>query len=282
MSVFNFDYRNGRLVVAGGMLVLAGGMVAGGCGGGDSGPDVSTEQAFCQVLAEVDCSPSTVQACYAANANTIGTDTNTCVRVRNTPERCNPNNLAYHAQFALPCLNAHASVYMSTTLDPNGLQAMKQACLATFNAGGTTGAPCADDSGCDVGHGFACIIHQGSVMGSCQTPVLVTPGNGCANPAAQCVDASGNTGAYHCATIQDCVQDPGNGQACGPGAPCGMGLRCDATSNTCLQQYPDQHACTADSDCTGGFCLATNGGGAVCGGVFQLAFGSPTCAGFID
>jgi hypothetical protein len=281
MSLFNFDYRNGRLVVAGGLLVLAGGVAAGGCGG-DSGPDVSTEQAFCLVAAQVDCSQTTVVACYAANGNTIGTDTNSCIAARNTPERCNPNNLAYHAAFAGPCLNAHAAVYSSASLDPNALQAMNQACLAVFNAGGTTGVPCADNTGCDVGDGFSCIIHQGNTMGTCQMPVPVTAGNGCSAPNAQCVDASGNPGAYYCEASAHCVSDPVTNGACGVGVPCSMGLRCDATLNTCQPQYSDQHSCTADSDCAGGFCLATNGGGAVCGGQFTLAFGSPTCAGFLN
>jgi hypothetical protein len=278
MSLFNFDYRNGRLVVAGALLVLGGGMVGGGCG--SSEPDVSTQEAFCLASAQTECSPTTVVACYLSNGTTLPTDTEQCITAASTPERCNPGNLPYNPNFAQPCLQAQANVYQSAQLDPTALQQMQQICLAVFNDGGATGATCTDDSGCDVGDGFACIVHAGS-KGTCQMPVPAMPGNSCASPNAQCVDATGATDTYYCEATGNCVQDPGNGATCGAGTPCATGLRCDPTSNACSPQLTDGASCTQNSDCVGGFCLATNGGGAVCVAQDVLSFGSPTCADFV-
>src|SRR5277367_3835016 len=114
MSLFNFDYRNTRLVVAGVVLAAAGGVIGGGCG--PSGFDYPTAADFCQGLAAVDCSQAVVSACYGASDVTINQDTDACLMWRSAPEQCNPSNLTYHPEFADGCVDAHAAVYSSAQL----------------------------------------------------------------------------------------------------------------------------------------------------------------------
>jgi hypothetical protein len=280
MSLFNFDYRNTRLVVAGAVLAVAGGVLGGGCG--PSGLDYPTVQDFCQGVAAVDCSGAAVSACYGANAQTIDADTETCIGVRSRPELCNPSNLPYHAEFADGCVDAHAALYSSAQLDPTLYQQMQQACLQVFNNGGTTGTHCTSDANCDVGDGFSCLVHGSASQGSCQIPVSTMAGEDCSSPAALCTDSTGTAGAFYCEAAPSgnhCIADPGMGQACGPSIPCAAGLRCGGS--VCGPQAADGKPCMVNSDCTGGFCVLTMGDSGVCAGEMTLAFASPTCNAFL-
>jgi hypothetical protein len=256
-------------------------MFGGGCSGG---LDLTTESSFCQAAAQADCSTSAVQACDLSNGSTIGDDTQRCIDYRSSAEVCNPNNLPYHSAFAGPCVDAHAALYANPNLDPTAYQAMIQACNAVFNRGLQTGASCKSDTDCDVGDGFVCLVNAGG-NGTCETPVPTPPGESCANPAAQCVDNSGNTGAFYCEASLHCVSDPTNGQQCGAGIPCAAGERCLAGQNGamsfCAAQLQDQQPCTSDGDCAGGYCV-TGAEGLVCAGQpAPLSFASPACTAFI-
>jgi hypothetical protein len=262
-------------VVAAGLVSLGAAALAGGCG--SSAPDLSTELAFCQAVANADCSPAAVQACYLPSAATTNSDTQRCIGFRSTPERCNPLNLPYHAAYAQPCLDAHTALYASAMLDPHLFQDMNSKCAAVFNRGGKTGARCTIDTDCDVGGGLSCVVH-GNGEGTCQTPQQVSPGNSCNSLAAECA-----TG-YHCESSGFCVQNPGAGKACGAGVPCGTLLRCvmngsGATSGICAAQLADQSPCTQDGDCKGGFCVAVTATSNVCAGQpAPLAFDTPACS----
>jgi hypothetical protein len=290
MSSFRFDtrlaiaYRLGapRLALAAGALAMAGGALAGGCSSGPSA-DYSTQQGFCQAMATADCTDAAVRACYGANDSSVAADTQLCIAARSTPERCNPNSLPYNSMYAQDCVDAHSNLYASDMLDPMLYQAMVQACDGVFNRGGMAGRTCTDDSDCAVipsieqMPGFSCIVHQGK--GTCQIPNPVNSGDRCDAPAAQCPDGyscqAGGSGVF-------CLGNPGKGQACGPGIPCGNSttpLRCDAMTMQCADQLGDMSPCTAASDCAGGFCIATANGG-LCSHTFTLAFGSATCSGF--
>jgi hypothetical protein len=269
------------LIFTAALLALGGGALAVGC---SSGPDYSTESTFCQVLAQADCSAAVVSACYLANQNTVDRDTQVCLGVRSSLEQCNPQNLPYHPAFAQPCIDAHAALYQSASLDPTALQNVNTACAAVFNRGRSTDAPCTADTDCDVGSGLSCVIH-GNGHGSCQTPIAVSPGEPCGSPAAQCSD-----GFYCEAATSHCISNPMKGGACGTGIPCStmpMLLRCAMNANggggVCADPLADMSPCTADSDCAGGFCVAIgNSTNLVCAGqIPTLTAGTPSCSAFV-
>lgn len=269
MSQFNLKSRSTKLVAVGGLLALGGGLVAGGCGG----PDYTILSNFCVALAEADCSQAIVEACYGSTDETIDADTTSCINARSELQNCDPGNLPYHADFADGCLAAHQQVYAQATLQESDFQALAQACLPVFNNGGEMGAPCTGDVDCDVGNGLACVVHQGPT-GTCQIPITVEGGESCAGPTAQC-----DTGFY-CDSTAHCVSDPFNGQACSMDIPCGTGLRCEQMA--CESQLPDGSACETDTDCVGGFCLATAGttGAGICSATYTFSITSTSCAAF--
>ena len=277
MSSFRFDLRESpqtRRVArgcAGVALLLLAGALGSGCGG-DSGVDYSQVTSFCQALAQSDCSQAVVQACYGASADSLATDMQTCVTRRSSPEVCNPLNLPYHAAYAQPCVDAHTAAYGTGQVDAAALQSVTQACLPVFNQAGELGAPCTGDTGCDVGSGLSCVIHQGAA-GTSETPVTIAPGSSCTDPSAAC------TAGYFCETSGFCVAEPVQGQACSASLACGPGLRC--AGSVCAGQLADAAACTADSDCTGGLCIATSSTTSACASNYTFGLGAPTCAGFL-
>jgi hypothetical protein len=270
MSAFNSGTRRW---IAAGAAALLGGVLAGGCGG-PPGVDFTMLSTFCQQVAQADCSAVAVTACYGAGDATLAADTTQCEAVRSAPEHCNPQNLTYHPDYAANCVAAHATVYGSNPLDPGAIGAMTQACNAVFNKGLPKGSTCSADTDCAYtgdSTGLSCVIHQGK--GTCQIPVAVSAGNSCADLAAQCV------AGYFCDAGGHCVQDPGNGQACGAGVPCATGSRCDGAKMTCAPLIADGQACVAASDCVGQFCVGAPGS-SVCASTFTLAVLSPTCSDF--
>jgi hypothetical protein len=276
MSSFSRSNRGSLIFAA--LLALGGGSaLAVGC---SSGPDYSLESTFCQALAQADCSSAVVSACYLANQNTVDRDTQACLQVRSGLEQCNPQNLPYHPAFAQPCIDAHAGLYQSASLDPNALQNVNTACAAVFNRGGSTNTSCTVDTDCDVGSGLSCVVH-GNGHGSCQNPIAVDPGMPCGSPAAQCSDG------FYCETAtSNCISNPMKGGVCGIGIPCEKGLRCAMNANggggVCSDQLQDMSPCTADTDCQGGFCVAIgNSTNLVCAGqIPMLTAGTPSCAAF--
>jgi hypothetical protein len=277
MSSFRGDDHNIRLAILAiaitrAALVVAASALSGGCG--SSGPDYSELTAFCQALAQADCSQAVVTGCYGSSTASLPDDTQTCVTARATPERCNPLGLAYHAQYAQACIDAHAAAYMSGQLDAGTFATLQQQCLPALNQGGEVGASCSDDTDCDVGSGDFCVVHQGG-SGTCQVPQPVMPGGDCSDPAAEC------SAGYFCESGGYCVIDPGQaGKACGPGVSCNTGLGCSTTTMTCAAQLPDSAACTVDSDCSGGLCISVSDG-AECAATYTFAVGSATCADFV-
>lgn len=262
-----------RWAAAGAALVVSTALVAGGCDG-DAGVDYSSAAAFCQQVAQADCSAVAVQACYGADEATLQADTQTCVGIRSSLERCNPQNLPYNPLYAQTCVDAHAAVYATNPLDPAALAAMTRACNAVFNRGGERGAPCMADTDCavtNVENDLTCVVHQG--QGTCQTPFVVQAGKSCASPAAQCEEG------YFCDAGGHCVEDPGKGGDCGAGVPCASGLRCDTGTRACAPVVADGEPCTMASDCVGQFCVGSPEA-SVCSSTFTLAVLSPTCSDF--
>jgi hypothetical protein len=266
MSLFNFDLRAGRLVLASAALALAGGVIGTGCGG----QDVSTVQGFCTALAQADCSASIVTACYGSSEEQLQADTDACIQARSGLDTCNPGNLPYHADFADGCIAQHQQVFSASTIDQEGWKSVREACLPALNRGGRQGSTCTDDSDCDVGYqGLRCLIRVGG-KGTCQVPREVTGGSSCKDPTAQCP-----TGQY-CSADFHCVETPLKGEACGAGQPCSSGLQCESDDNVCVSQIPNGSKCSSDSECKGGFCLDT-ATGKQCAGSYVFAFGATTC-----
>jgi Dickkopf N-terminal cysteine-rich region len=281
MSSFDFPFRYTRLVATGAVLALAGGLFGAGCGGGLDYPTLTD---FCQGAAQADCSGAVVQACFGTQSDQTLQE---CIDTRSSPDVCNPRQLQYHAEFADACITAHQTLYGSNVLDPTLYQAMRQACLPVLNNGAQTDAACSQDSDCDVGDGFYCIIHQSApgqpTRGSCQTPVQVQPGGNCDAPSAQCVDTNLNTNTYYCALVNGahaCIQDPIVGDICGSDLPCGSGLYCEASSGRCAAPRQGLAPCSTDDECSGGFCIATSPTAGVCAAMITLGTGSPACYSF--
>lgn len=272
MSLFNFDYRASKLVLASAALALAGGVIGAGCGGAD----LSTQAGFCQALAQADCSYAVVQACYGSDDASLEQDTNSCIAERSKPEKCNPGNLPYHSDFAENCIAAHTNVYANESFNRETYDSLREACLAAFNRGGQKGQACADDSDCEVGGELRCVVRFGG-NGSCQIPIPVAGGESCKAPANVC------PGNQYCDEGFHCVARGSAGDDCGAGQPCGTGFRCNELAGKCEGQYANNDNCKLDSDCSGGFCIATaasSGSEGLCTSTFQFSWGTSTCLNF--
>ncbi|APR83236.1 Hypothetical protein A7982_08585 [Minicystis rosea] len=268
MSLFNFDTRTLRLVLAGATLALAGGALGTGCGGGN----LETVEGFCSQLAAADCSYSVVSACFGSSDATIQTDTDSCINARRQVSKCNPRNLTYHPEFADACISQHQVVFNSATIDAATYATLNDACLAVFNRGRPEGSECTQDTDCDVGYaGLRCITRVGG-NGSCQVPKPVGGGASCKDPSAQCP-----TGTY-CDAGFHCVEVGLEGDMCGAGQPCGVGTRC--VDSICSKQLPNGTKCDESSDCIGGFCLGASNDKGLCSASYVFAFGSSTCIDF--
>jgi hypothetical protein len=71
------------------------------------------------------------------------------------------------------------------------------------------------------------------------------------------------------------------GQSCQDGyQPCGSGLTCpNGLFATCTSKFEDGHACTNDSDCTGGLCdKAMSQGEGTCASQIMLSPLDQECA----
>jgi hypothetical protein len=269
MSLFNFDLRSARLVLAGAALALAGGVMGTGCGG----QDVSTVQGFCAALAQADCSQAIVTACYGSSDTSIQADIDRCIQARSGLESCNPRNLPYHPDFADGCIAQHQAIFSTSSINLEATKSITEACLPALNRGGSQGSTCTDDSDCDVGYqGLRCLVRVGG-KGTCQVPNPVMGGSSCKDPTAQC--PAGN----YCDEGFHCVETPLKGEACGAGQPCSSGLQCASENKVCVSQLPNGSECTRDTQCQGGFCLDT-ANGKKCAASYVFAFGATTCASF--
>jgi hypothetical protein len=252
------------------LLALAGGAIgASGCGGGDT----QSLAGFCQALAAQDCSYAVVQACYASSDSSLENDVQSCVAVRSSVAKCNPQNLPFHPEFGDACLQAHAAAFAAAQVDEATFAAMQDACLATFNKGGTDGSMCSADVDCDVGNGLRCVVRVGGA-GSCRIPVPAMPGDSCKDPTAQCADG------YYCDSGFHCVQEGTLGDTCGLGQPCGMGAWCNDKTKQCEGQFHNGAVCNTGNQCEGGFCLAVTGGGSQCAANYVFSFGAAACVDF--
>ena len=272
MSLFNFDLKNTRLAMAGGLLVLGAGAFAGGCNTGFAYP---TEADFCAAQAQAECNSAVVDICYGADDSSpqFDTDTRSCEEGRSRSTNCNPSGLPYHPEQADQCVAAQQALWQSGSFGLADYQAVQQACLPTFNKGGGEGSSCTADSDCDVGNNLLCVIHSGE-NGNCRIPVQVMAGLDCSRADAQCA-----TGFY-CDEGRHCVEQPNLNEACGLGKPCADGLLCDAKENVCLAKSKDGSSCRSDEECAGGFCISSGGSSkGLCSSTFRLEF-STTCSGF--
>jgi hypothetical protein len=276
MSLFNFDLRNARLVLAGASLVLGGAALAGGCGGGY---DLTSIVGFCQAQAAADCSIAIVGACYGSSDQTISTDTDSCIAARSQISKCNPSGLPYHPEFADACVAQHQAVFANSQIDGATYATLRDACLPVFNKGNPQGSGCSDDSDCDVGNQLRCVVHAGK--GTCQIPTAVGGGESCSQLAAQCTDSSGNIDTFYCDSGNHCVTAGAAGEKCSSADACGTGLRCNSSAKVCVDQATNGQPCHAASECAGGFCLgASSSAVGECAATLTYAFGGSTCQDF--
>jgi hypothetical protein len=305
----------------GGAIALSGGLLGAGCttppgigsacglgevsDAGDAGDagDASayvTLAAFCTQLAQTDCSPAIVKACYGTIADTqtcIDAGAASCFQAHKQASSCNPDCLSYDAEFASACIAAHASIYDRSVASfvVGDYQTLATACQGAFNSGCLQAASCTSDSDCDLGAGLVCVMQSGP-MGTCQVPSSELIGSPCTgDPTAQCAEGT------YCTDAGKCVMDPGMGAPCNDvtapcyasvtvtvspggagdagatgvaGDPCGTGnagdagalssvvngLLCSGSTGQCVCKRPDGALCGAPGD--------TDAGDAVCMGGF--------------
>lgn len=251
-----------------------------GCGTKETteipGPPYPTASSYCQALAEAVCSQAVVQACFGSTADSLAADTANCVNNYSQGPNCNPGGYAYDNRNGKSCIEIIAAMYSDGRLASDELAAVQTiiltddgrlACLAAFNAGRGTGAPCMGDEECNVSDNLRCVVTS-SGAGSCQIPVVTGPAEPCAEAAQQCDEAQD----LYCGSDLQCIRKPDVGGTCSltdPIVPCREDAQC--VVDTCQAKIANGVTCTLDEQCEGGFCVkalaATSG---TCSGVLVL------------
>jgi len=269
------SFRNLSMMWIAGALLGAGALA--GCGGDDEGPTgpqytYPTEKAFCQALAQAECSDEVVKECF-------GTEDAAANRPKCTTARedaCNPNGLAYHPQHADKCLNKRKEVLADASLTSNEVKEAEEECLAVFSADGEAGSACTAHTDCDTGEGLRCITRPGVTGGTCEKPVSVSGGGKCTDAGAVC------TGGTYCSEMAGnyCIEALKAGEACSETALCASNLNCEVVAGaaTCVAKAGTGDPCMAATDCASGFCSVSSGGDSgICTDVYRLDLNSASC-----
>lgn len=248
-------------VILGGLSAVLSCALAPGCGGGgesetgDPTPTYAypTEESFCEAVAKAECADTVVMACYGSDDTTLADDTASCVSAR--AGRCNPDHLPYHPERAEACVSARGAAIGDAVWSHDDLAAVEKACLPVFSKEQTEGAVCSASTDCDATLGLRCVVKLGSLQGVCATPVEVTGGESCADPAEVCA-----AGFYCDPKVSHCLANPEEGEACSAAAPCAADFYCtDADAGKCVAKTKNGLDCDTDAICAGGFCVGATG-----------------------
>jgi hypothetical protein len=240
----------------------------------DPFPDVAT---FCAKVAAAVCNQYVVTACYGSDANSLPTDTQSCIDAYSQLAVCNPGNLPFHKDQAANCLAQLQAAYADAKIEAAEVKAVEDACVLVFFTGLGSGSTCTSDSVCNTLGQLRCVIKAGDTDGTCEIPVEVTGGLDCSAPNAQCIEG------FYC-DGSNCLGMPGEGHACSTTIPCQDTCVCSAaTGGVCnLKMANGVQGCTADNDCQSGFCTkATDAATGRCMGTSVLAGTSENCAPFL-
>lgn len=164
-----------------------------------------------------------------------------------------PQGTTYVPSAASACIALTKTVYSSTTVTAQQLQALSWTCgTKLFSGPGQARAQCNTNYDCSSEVGLECVIPFGATMGKCYAPTPVSAGGSCADESAVCAD-----GFYCDPMSHDCQVDAASGQSCSPGYnQCADGLTCLGAGPfaTCSAKYTDGHPCAQDTDCADGLC----------------------------
>jgi hypothetical protein len=142
--------------------------------------------------------------------------------------------------------------------------------LPVFDGPGGGSASCVTDSNCKVSGGLRCVLSAGSTSGTCQVPLVMTGGQSCAAPNAQCVPG------FHCGGTQHCDADATANQMCDSQNPCGPDLQC--SGGICASKSADGTQCASADECLHGICNGSNAGTmGVCVSQLTFAYTVPFC-----
>lgn len=170
------------------------------------------------------------------------------------------------------CLNQVSSVYGriqqgAVALKPSDIQSVDQACRDVYRGAKLANEACDVDEDCV--EGLICDLGKGTTTGRCGAKTEVAAGAGCANIGEVCPTGSfcGNSlGIFACQPKMNLAA------ACSAAVPCLESLRC--SGGLCVAQLGLGELCTANQDCSSGFCEPYIGR---CAADVRFAYGSPTC-----
>lgn len=208
----------------------------------DTGPvyKYPTSTAFCQALAEAECSQVIIDECASG-------DRNSCIGARSQLSVCNPLNLPYNpAEAEKGCLDVVKSIHTDGRLTRTELEDREEACRNVFSRRGAAGTSCQADHDCDTVSGLRCVMKPGQTQGLCVQPIEVSGGNDCSDPAAVCDEN------FYCNEDSYCIASPGLDKDCDELKPCQDGLKCEG--GKCLAKLATNETCTADAECASTFC----------------------------
>lgn len=232
-----------------------------------------TEQSFCAAIAEVECNPAVVRACYGSDTSTLTADAMACKEAR--VQRCNPDHLPYHPEQAEGCVDARRDALSDAVWTRAELDAVFEACLPVLSHEVPEGRACASDHDCNAAAGLRCIPGQDDLRSVCAEPVTASGGEPCDDAGTVCDEA------FYCGPGGHCIVKPERDQPCSAAVPCAKDFYCsepDGDGGVCLDKIENGAACCSDSVCAGSFCIGAAGSKkGVCAATLPLAITSPTC-----
>ncbi|MEZ4227213.1 MAG: hypothetical protein R3B13_40110 [Polyangiaceae bacterium] len=238
-----------------GFLGLALGLGFVGCSSEKSGtPAVDpyrSEESFCGEWAKAACNKTVVDKCSGG-----GDDTEACVQKQSSfCLAALPAN--YASKNAKACVEAVKKAYSDAKLTAEELQLVRtfaEPCDELSQGPKAEHDTCTRSSDCDTVAGFRCIIRPGDAEGSCETPVIASGGDPCADANVTCAET-------HYCDGSNCLTKAAEGKACDASVPCAPGLRCADMSGTftCVSKAGTGATCATDDDCTSGVCAKGSG-----------------------
>lgn len=233
-----------------------------------------TLQDFCTGRAHAECSDAVVKACGSKTKDA-------CFAARNTSCLGSaPQGTTFQAKNAPACIVALKKIYADAVLTVDEIKDLGTTCgTKIFSGPGIARSPCTVDYDCASADGLQCVIGLGQTSGKCLAPHVVSPSDACPNEADVC------TRGYYCdGKSKTCNPKAAEGQSCySTITPCDDGLICpdNPFGGGCRAKSPAGAACSADKDCSVGFCDKLEGSSeGNCTDSVQLSTLDSLCVGF--
>jgi len=251
-----------------------------GCGGGSEEaqptpqpaaykyPDVA---AFCNGIANAQCSKTLGDACNIDTAACIPTVQNDCIQGKG--EITFGRTVSYYnAKKADACVDAVKAAYGDAKVEAAEFVTINKACDAAFSAGNAAGFACKVDADCDLDAGLSCYLTEVG-KGTCQPAGTIGKGDDCGGGGRCQADL------YCSPNDKICASGKKEGSPCMPVVqPCENSLLCD--NGTCVAKKGKGEACDANEKCASSFCARISASSRQCFDALQYGAGSTLCSSF--